>query len=170
VHSKSFLRQPLETIACCAHPHEKTLSGRDTEEIDYDFGLENRQPDLGELVADIVTPLMSLFKKIIVVLDGPDMCEPREQQEIWKQLWIIRESSSAGFNLRVATGSQDLTNILRYFPDIMQLRIDEGSNEKDIERLIEDRVISLSGRGGLFSNKSMWGEAQRLLKEKANGM
>jgi hypothetical protein len=140
------------------------------DEIEHAFGLENRQPDLGSLVADIVMPLLATFKEVIVILDGPDICEDVEQRLIWRYLAKIAEGNNPGFKTRVAVGSQDHTNVAECLFETKRLRIDDGSNFQDIETYIDDRISSYTGSGRLFNDGSLRAEVQRLLKQKANGM
>jgi hypothetical protein len=140
------------------------------EEIEHAFGLENSQPDLGGLVADIIIPLLLKFEAVFVILDGPDLCDEKEQREIWKHLRKIVGSCDHGCRVRVTVGSQDHTNVTDRLPNTKRLRMDFGSNMKDIDVFIDDQLSSHSGKGQLLENDSLRAEVKRLLKEKANGM
>jgi hypothetical protein len=140
------------------------------EEIENAFGLENRQPDLGGLVADLVIPLLSKFGDIIVILDGPDVCEEKEQREIWRYLRKITETNSSRFRARVVVSSQDNANVTERLPNTGRLRMDDGYNTEDINKLVDDQISSHSGNGRLFNDELLRAEVQQMLKNKANGM
>lgn len=140
------------------------------DEIEFEFGMENRQPDVGELVENIVIPLMAMFEEVVVVIDGPEICNQREQQELWRQLTNITERSNARTRIRLAIGSQDHTNVADKLSNTNRLRLDDGFNVADIDTYIEDKIACHSGNGQLLSDESLRLEVQQLLKAKANGM
>lgn len=162
----SLLKQLLAALIDKRLPCPATIR----EEIEHSFGLANRQPDLGGLVADILVPLLSKFEEVIVVLDGPDVCEEHEQREIWKHLLKMTKQTVSGPRVRIAVSSQDHTNITERLPYTNRLRIDDGINMQDIDIFIDDQVSSCSGNGRLFSDDLLRAEVQQLLKKKANGM
>ena len=140
------------------------------DEIEIEFGMENRQPDVGELVANIVIPLMAMFEEVVVVVDGPEICDQREQQELWSQLTNITERSNARTRIRLAIGSQDHTNVSDHLPNTNRLRLDNGFNVTDIGTYIDNKIACHSGNGQILSEDSLRLEVQQLLKAKANGM
>jgi hypothetical protein len=162
----SLLKQILASLIEMSIPCPAAVQ----DEIDRAFGLDNRQPDVGGLVANILLPLMSKFKEVVVALDGPDICEPREQREIWTQLQFITESSDADFRVRIVVASQDQSNASVYLPNTNRLRMDTGSNVDDIETLIDHHIASRSGRGHLLNDGPLRASVQNFLKENANGM
>jgi hypothetical protein len=162
----SLLKQLLAVLIDTGVPCPAAIR----DEIEHAFGLENRQPDLGSLVADIVMPLLATFKEVIVILDGPDICEDVEQRLIWRHLAKMTEENNPRVTIRVAVGSQDHTNVAECLLKTRRLRIDDGSNVQDIETYIDDRISSYTGSGRLFNDGSLQAEVQRLLKQKANGM
>jgi hypothetical protein len=162
----SILKQLLSILIDTGVPCPATIR----DEIKHAFGLENRQPDLGSLVADIVMPLLATFKEVTVILDGPDLCDEQEQRDIWKHLRKIVESGEHGNIVKVAVGSRDHTNVNEHLPDISRLRMDDGHTKEDIDLFIDEQVNSHSGSGQLFGDSSLRVEVQRLLKNKANGM
>lgn len=140
------------------------------DEIEFEFGMENRQPDDGELVENIVIPLMAMFEEVVVVVDGPEICDQREQQELWNQLTNIAERSNSRTRIRLAIGSQDHTKVTDYLSNTNRLRLDDGFNVTDIGTYIDDKIACRSGSGQTLSDKSLRLEVQQLLKAKANGM
>jgi hypothetical protein len=171
--AKAFFASLLKQLLAALVNTRRPCPAKVRNAVEFEFGLENRQPDIGELVADTVVPLMSVFREVFVILDGPDTCEQSEQHELWRQLWRVMESShsiESGFRLKLAVASQDQTKVTAFLPNTARIRIDDGSNVKDIDTLIDDRIGPLSGTGGLFSDDPLRAEVQRLLKEKADGM
>lgn len=140
------------------------------DEIEFEFGLENRQPELGELVENVVIPLLALFRDVSLILDGPEVCDQRELQDTWKHLSKMSEFSGARSRFRLAIGSQDHTNINAHLRITHRLRLDDGFNVKDIDAFIDEQISRHSGFGQLLSNHSLRTEVQQLLKAKANGM
>jgi len=140
------------------------------DEIEFEFGMEHRQPDVGELVANIVIPLIAIFEEVVVVVDGPEICDQREQQELWKQLTNITEHKNAGTRIRIAIGSQDHTNVTDNLPNTRRLRLDGGFNVTDIGTFIDDQISCHSGKGQLLCDETLRLEVLQLLKKKANGM
>lgn len=140
------------------------------DEIEFEFGLENRQPDLGELVDNVVVPLVTVFRDVSIILDGPEVCDQREQQDIWKHISRMSESSGARSRFRLAVGSQDHTNLTEHLPIAYRLRLDDGFNVKDIDAFIDEQISRNSGCGQLLSDNSLRTEVKKTLKEKANGM
>ena len=132
--------------------------------------MENRRPDVGELVENIVIPLMAMFEEVVVVVDGPEICDQRDQQELWSQLTNITERSNARTRIRLAIGSQDHTNVTGQLPNTNRLRLDNGSNITDISTYVDDQIACHSGKGQILSDESLRLEVQQLLKSKANGM
>jgi hypothetical protein len=137
------------------------------DEAEHAFGLENRQPDLGSLVADIVLPLLAMFREVIVVLDGPDLCDEKEQREIWKHLRRTIKSGDHGNIVRVAVASRDHTN---HLPNTSRLRMVDGNSKEDINMFIDEQLSSHSRSGQLFGDPSLRAEVQQILMEKADGM
>ena len=168
--AKAFFASLLKQLLATLIDRNMPCPAKIRDEIEIEFGLENRQPDIGELVANAVIPLMNMFREVIVILDGPDICEHSEQHELWKHLCKVREFRNAGSRLKIAIASQDHTNITEWLPDTIRLRIDDGSNAQDIDTFIDDRIGSRSGTGGLLGDDPLRMEVQRVLKEKANGM
>jgi hypothetical protein len=162
----NLLKQLLASLIDTRVPCPPTIR----EEIEHAFGLENSQPDLGGLVADIIIPLLSKFETGFVILDGLDLCNEKEQREIWKHLRKIIESCDHRCRVRVVFGSQDHKNFTDRLPNTKRLRMDFGSSVKDIDVFIDDQLSSHSGNGQLLENDSLRAEVKRLLKEKANGM
>jgi hypothetical protein len=115
-------------------------------------------------------PLLAMFEEVILILDGPDICEDMEQRLIWRHVAKITVCEGLGFRARVVIGSPDHTNVAEYLSKTTRLRIDDGSNVQDIETFIDDRISSHTGSGRLFSDGWLRAEVQRLLKQKANGM
>jgi hypothetical protein len=113
---------------------------------------------------------MYKFKEVVVVLDGPDVCELKEQREIWTQLQFITETSDSDFRVRVVVASQDQSNASLYLPNTNRLRMDTGSNVDDIEKLIDHHIASRSGKGLLLNDGPLRASVQHFLKENANGM
>jgi len=140
------------------------------DEIEIEFGMENRQPDVGELVANIVIPLMAMFEEVMVVVDGPEICDQREQQELWKQLTVITEHNNAGTRVRIAIGWQDHTKVTDHLPNTKRLRLDDGFNVADIGTFIDNQISCHSGIGQLLSDDTLLSEVQQLLKKKASEM
>lgn len=140
------------------------------DDIEFEFGMENRQPDVRELVANIVIPLMAIFEKVVVVVDGPEICDQREQQELWRQLTNITEHKNAGTRIRIVIGSQDHTNVTDHLPNTKRLRLDDGFSAIDIGTYVDNKIACYSRSGQILSDESLRLEVQQLLKAKANGM
>ena len=140
------------------------------DEIDRAFALESSQPDVGGLVANILVPLVSKTKEAVIILDGPDLCEPREQREIWTQLQFITESSNSESRVRIVVASQDQSNVSAYLSNTARLRMDIGSNEDDIEKLIDHHIASRSGKGQLLNDGMLRVSVEEFLRNNANGM
>lgn len=140
------------------------------DEIEFEFGMENRQPEHGELVESIVIPLMAMFEEVVVLVDGPEICDQREQQELWNQLTNITERSSSRTRIRIAIGSQDHTNVTDHLPNTDRLQLNDGFNVTDIGTYIDDQIACHSGSGRILSDESLRLEVQQLLKARANGM
>jgi hypothetical protein len=162
----SLLKQLLASLIEVKIPCPSAIQ----DEINRAFSPETRRPDDGGLVANILMPLMSKFKEVVVMLDGPDICEPREQREIWTQLQFITESIDSGSKVRIVVASQDQSNASVYLPNTNRLRMDTGSNVDDIEKLIESRIASRSDRGHLLNDGPLRASVQHFLKKNANGM
>lgn len=140
------------------------------DEIEFEFGRENRQPDLGELVENVVIPLVAMFRDVSIILDGPEVCDQRELQDIWKHLLKISVVSDDRSRLRLAIGSQDHTNLTEHLPITHRIRLDDSFNAKDIDAFIDEQISRHSGLGQILSDDSLRTDVQQLLKEKANGM
>jgi hypothetical protein len=162
----SLLKQILAVLVDTRVPCPATVR----EEIEHAFGLENRQPDLGSLVADILIPLLSMFEVVFVILDGPDLCDGWEQRETWKHLRKITDCGEHGCRVKMAVGSQDHTNVNEHIPNIERLRMDDGHSNEDIDAFIEEQISSHSGSGQLFGDDLLRAKVQRRLKRKADGM
>lgn len=162
----SLLKQLLAKIIDVGRPCPEMV--RDA--IDYAYGLENRQPDVGELVTEIVMPLLSTFQNVFIILDGVDGCSQRDLACLWKYLRKIMEYHIPGSELKVVVSSRDHTNVAGYLPDTRRLRIDNGRNTRDIETFIDDEVALHAGHGRLLHDPSLQALVRHMLKERANGM
>ena len=140
------------------------------DEIERAFGFARCRPDVGGLVANILLPLMAKLKEVVIVLDGPDICEAREQREIWTQLQFIVESNNSESRARIVVASQNQSSVNVYLPNTTRLRMDTGSNVDDIEKLIDHHIASRSGRGSLLNDGPLRARVKNFLKKNANGM
>lgn len=140
------------------------------EEIEHEFRWESRQPELRELVTNVVIPLVAMFRDVVVILDGSDLCDQKEQREIWKYLCKIIESGGRETRVRLAIASRDHPHITNHIPNTIRLRMDDELVANDIDTFIDKEISARSGSGQLFNDKLLAEEVQRLLKDNANGM
>jgi len=162
----SLLKQLLAVLIDKAMPCPESVRN----EIEHAFGRENSQPTVGELVDDILAPLMSSFKDILILLDGSDACEEHEQRELWEYLRRITRARSHGFTARVAVSTQDPTKVTSHLPNTVRLRLDCDLTRIDIDAFIDQQVDSHSSKGQLLCDHSLRKLVRRTLKEKTNGM
>lgn len=136
------------------------------EQIEDDFGAANRQPSTSELVEDILVPLLATFSNVIIIIDGVDTCELREQAELWMHLRKVLSNR----HLRIAISSQDDTNVTGHMAGFLRIPIDDRLNAEDIDTYIENQLALKSGAGQIFSDSALRTKVKQTIQGKAQGM
>jgi hypothetical protein len=170
--AKAFFASLLKQLLATLIKAGKSCPQDVRKEIEESYGMGNRQPDIAGLVTQIIIPLMSMFKVVVILLDGVDVCGRGQQAEIWKYLSKIVESSRSEALIRVIVSSQDQANVVNRLPNIQRIRIDQGSNAHDIDTFIDNEIAHLwhSGPELVLHDRSLQATVKQALKEKANGM
>lgn len=136
------------------------------EQIEEDFGASNRQPEINELVADILIPLLATFPEVIMIIDGVDCCEPAEQGILWRYLQKIFDLR----RVRLVISSQDDTNVDGHLPGFRRVPIDSNLNKEDIDIYIDTQLALKSGHDQLFFDSALRGRVKKEIQKRAQGM
>lgn len=159
---RSLVKQLLAAMVNSSKPCPKEIR----EQIEDEFGAPNRHPGTHQVVEDIFIPLLATFSNAIIIVDGIDACDVREQTKLWKYFRRLTSSN----NLQITISSQDDTNVVGHLPGFVRVAIDDKLNEKDIDTYIESQLALRASPGQILSDPELRANVKETLQKKAQGM
>lgn len=105
----------------------------------------------------------------MIVLDGIDRCDGREQEELLRRLRTIMHSSNSKLRIKVFITAKDRVNVLRQLTSCETLEMNFQRLIEDVNTFIDTELEANSGVGRLFHDKALKQHVETRLKSKANG-
>lgn len=152
--------------------NNKPCSPEQVHNLDLHFGMCNRNPDLGEILEDILLPLTYDFDTLIVCVDGIDMCDAHEQNHVWSCLREMSEHrANEHKNTKVLITGENESRLATLLPAKTQrIRLDQGLVSNDIGMYIDARLQERAHPRQLFHDPGLRARLKGALLQRAEHM